>query len=454
MRNKTLVSLGALALALLGVLALVLTNGSRGPGDADATAVRAEPATVRPITVRVSAPGRLEPGNGVKISARVSARIAELPFEAGDRVEAGDVLVRLDDTDLAASLRARKAQYAAQRVDLGVAEANLRADRARLVADEASLADAERARDRAADLFGRKAVSRAEVEATELDAARLRAGLEAGRAGLEAAEANLDALRFRLDAAQADIDVAQGSLDDTTITSPIGGTVTRVDADVGELVVTGTMNNPGTVILEVADLGTILVVAQVDEADIARVKVGQAARVDIDAYADRSFEGTVRRVALARMSAQDLTDMGGGSGNGNAYRVDVELDTAGVPVLSDLTADVEILTATFDDPLTVPTQAVLGHAVDDLTTAQRERPEVRQGKTRTPVVYRVVDGRTVATPVAVGASDLEYTIVASGLEPGERIVTGPFSVLETLHDDMAVRTDADGAAEAGGADER
>ena len=445
--KKLLIALAVIVVLLvgLGVVGWVVGSRFQRPGDGAGAGleVRAEDVTRRPITVRVSAPGRLEAKENVQISARVSARIAELPFEEGDRVEAGDTLVRLDDTDLAAALRARQATYAAQQVDLGVAEARLRASRARLAADDAILADARRDLNRKVNLFESKDISQADVEAAQVQVDRLVAELESAKTQIEAEEANLGSLRFRLEVAQAEIDLAQDALEDSIITSPIAGVVTRVNAEVGELVVTGTMNNAGTVIMEVADLDTMLVVTQIDEADIADVRLGQAAEITIDAYSDTTFAGEVTNVALARMSAQDLADMGGGGGNSNSYKVEVLLDKQGVDVLTDLTADVEILAQTFDDPLTVPTQAILGYPVDDLSTELRELPEVRRGKTRTPVVYRVEGGKAVVTPVKVGESDLEHTILESGVAEGDRVVTGPFSALEQLADDKAVRVEGE-----------
>src|SRR5213078_5154786 len=114
-------------------------------------------------------------------------------------------------------------------------------------------------------------------------------------------------MQHNLDAAEAEIARAKDNLSYTVITSPIDGVVTKLNAEVGELVVTGTMNNPGTVIMEVADLSTMLFKARVDESTVASVKIGQHAIVRVPAYKDREFHGTVTTVALANTEEKDGT---------------------------------------------------------------------------------------------------------------------------------------------------
>ena len=120
-------------------------------------------------------------------------------------------------------------------------------------------------------------------------------------------DANLLVMQHQAEAAQAEIARATDEMGYTKMYSPIDGVVTRLNAEVGELVVTGTMNNPGTVIMEVADLSTMLFKARVDESAIASLKVGQKAIVRVPAYKDHEFSGTVQTVALANTEAKDGT---------------------------------------------------------------------------------------------------------------------------------------------------
>ena len=210
----------------------------------------------------------------------------------------------------------------------------------------------------------------------------------------------------------------------TTITSPIDGVVTRINAEVGELVITGTMNNPGTVIMEVADLSQMLVVAQVDEADVGKLEVGQKAIIYIDAFPNREFTGVVDSIALAHDMTHTKT---------KHYRTEILLDAASEKLHCGLTAHVDIETRRHTDVLKVPTQAVLAREVDSLPLDIRENSaEVDTTKTYATVVYRYIDGKAVVTPVKIGESDLTHTIIKSGITEEDKIVVGPYKVLEDI----------------------
>jgi HlyD family secretion protein len=232
------------------------------------------------------------------------------------------------------------------------------------------------------------------------------------------------------DAAQAEIARATDDLSYTKMYSPIDGLVTKLNAEVGELVVTGTMNNPGTVVMEVADLSKMLFKARVDESAIASVKVGQKASVRVPAYKDREFNGVVTTVALANTEEKDGTKY---------FKTEILIDIKELTVLSGLNADADIETEVHKDVITVPSQSVLGRAVDDLPTGIREKPEVMKDRTQTPVVYRVVDNNAVVTPVKVGPSDIQRTVIEAGLNAGDVVIIGPYKVLEGLTNEQKVK---------------
>ncbi len=151
-------------------------------------------------------------------------------------------------------------------------------------------------------LLGTKDISQYEFDQAQLKLDEFQAQYNAAKLGLDAAELNLKVLQHNLEAADAQIEQSQETLGYTTIVSPLDGVITRINAKVGEMVVTGMMNNPGTKILEVGDLSQMLAVAQVDEADVGKLEVGQKARVFIDAYPTQEFKGTVYTIALVDRS--------------------------------------------------------------------------------------------------------------------------------------------------------
>jgi HlyD family secretion protein len=219
-----------------------------------------------------------------------------------------------------------------------------------------------------------------------------------------------------------------------TIKSPIDGVVTRRKAEVGEMVVTGTMNNAGTVIMEVADLSQMMMFARIDETSIASVKVGQHAKVRIQAFADEIFDGTVETVALARNDdSSSMNRMSASEGSTRYFEAKIRLKTDGRRIPSGLAADADVETKTHQG-IRVPSQSVLGRPLDSLSADARTKPEVDSTKSIATVVYRYLDGKAVATPVKVGPSDETHTLILSGLKDGEPVIVGPYKILETLAD--------------------
>ncbi|MEM9372052.1 MAG: efflux RND transporter periplasmic adaptor subunit [Planctomycetota bacterium] len=366
--------------------------------------VRMESVGLGDIVRTVSAPGSIEPHTNVQISSQVSARVQALPFREGDQVRSGDVVVRLDPQDLVAILDSAKA--------------GLREQQARLGGSEARLINARLEFERLRSLFETGDVTKSELDIAE--------------ANYLQAQSDKQALEHGIDQAQAQIDQAEQDLANTTIVSPIDGVITALNAEVGETVIVGTTNNAGSVIMEIADLSNMLLQAAVDEANIAPVEVGQAATVYINAYSDREYQGTVRRIGLKRQVSTDGT---------GTFEVEIGLELAeGETLFSGLSASTDIEVERVFDSIRVPTQAVLDRRVDDLPFEVRTTNElVDSSKTFARVVYKVVDGKTVVTPVLVGASDLTGSQVLEGLGEGDRIVTGPFRVLVNLKDGQAVR---------------
>jgi HlyD family secretion protein len=422
------------------------SNRARTAAEDQPKAVRVEPAARGTLIEFVSASGDVEPRSKVAISARVSARISELPFKEGDRVTRGDpnakppvpasVLVRLDSKDLEAQLKSVEARSAAERASLRVSETRVAAQKARIQALEIMLVDARRELKRQSMLLSSNDVSQSAVDALQTKVDQQEAELLGAIASLKGEEGGLIVLAHNIEAAEAEIAKARDNLTYATIVSPIDGVVTRMNAEVGEVAMMGTMNNAGTMILEVADLSEMVLKAKVDENAIADVAVGQRAKVRMEAYRDRVFDGVVRNVALANFDPSLVRGAGSsrnmGSDGGKSFKVEVLIDTQGLRIFSGLSADVDIETRRHDAVIKVPSQCVLGREVDKLPTELRNRSEVDLSKANVPVVFRVVDGKAVVTPVTIGASDLTHTVIKSGLGAGDVVVTGPYKALEGL----------------------
>jgi HlyD family secretion protein len=447
-RRKWIIYIVVAASVLL-VIGWLVNKNRKGKDKAET--VRIEEVHRGELTERVSAPGEIEPKTTVQISARVSARIIAIPYDEGIAVTCGNpnanppippsVLVQLDAKDLESQLRLAEASRNAQEAQIEVEKAKVESSKATIVGLEASLKQAESDLGRKKELVESGAVSKADFEQIKYKVDSLRADLESSKYNLDAAKQNLVVMKHNLDAAEAKIAEAKEALSYTTITSPINGVVTRVNAKVGEMVMMGTMNNLGTVIMEVSDLSQMLVVAQVDEADIGELKVGQEAAASIQAYPNIKFRGVVNKIELKCRFSDNKT---------RYYRTEILLndDPNILKLYTGLTADVDIETRKHSNIIKVPSQAVVAREIDSLPLDIRDKSiELDKDKKFAPVVFRCIDSKAVVTPVKIGQGDLTHTIILSGLNEGDKVVVGPYKILDSLKHDQKLRDERDVEAE-------
>ncbi len=373
------------------------------------TEVRLEPAASGILTKTVAAPGRIEPKTDVDISAQIAARIIALPFRENDAVKKGDVLVRLDARDALAALES--------------SQAILKGEEARVAGAKAGLAWAQLERDRQHRLAETNDTATSAVDSAQSEFLR--------------AQSNLAAAEHSVEQARANIARAEKDVDNTIITAPINGTIVSLNAEVGELVLVGTLNNPASVILRLADLSAMLMKARIDQSNIAPVHPGQTAKVFLNAYPDRKLTGVVERVRPQRQQEQDGTVY---------FETEILLTLEAGEVLAagktGLDANVDVEVETLHEVIKIPSQAVVDRRTDELPKPVREGPNaaiIDKTKAFTRIVYVVGDdNKAIATPVTAGPSDLTHTVILAGLTPGQRVVTGPFKVLIDLKHDQLV----------------
>lgn len=350
----------------------------------------------------ISAPGTVSPRTKVDISAQVSARIVSLPFREGQRVKKGDVLVRLDAEDLAAAVDSAKARIASEEAGLD--------------GFKAALENTDRELRRRTELLSTKDITQEEFDRAKMEFDRAKSSYEQAMRSIDIARANLRR--------------AQKDLDNTTIQSTIDGVITRLDAEVGELVVVGTLNNAGSVIMQVANLGDMLLKAKVDESNISPVNGGQKCRVYINAYPGQAFGGQVERVRPTKLLDKDGTTY---------FETEIRVDLPAENALTGMLANVDIEVQTLTDVLKVPTQAIVDRSLADLPEAvTKGNDAVDHTKKFIRVVYRNIGGKATPTPVMIGPSDLSDTVVLKGLSPDDTIITGPYKALASLKTDQAV----------------
>lgn len=363
----------------------------------------------------VNAPGAIEPKQSVDVGAQVSARIIALPVEELDVVQEGDVLVRLDAESVEARLEA--------------ARSRLESAKARLVGVEASMKLAEIDLGRQKELFETGDVAKSVYESAQ--------------AAYDQAKSSVEVTKGDIRANEAQITELEKDLANTVIEATMTGVVTRVNNEVGEMVL-GTANNIGTTIMSIADLEHMILRARIDEANVALVKEGQPATVYVLAHGEREFKGVVERVRLYREFYRD----------GTAYvEAEILIEKPEGEVLGigwNANADIEVQTQF--DVIKVPSQAVMDQRVEEIPDGV-PTDHIDTAKTFCRIVYRNVDGKAVMTPVRIGSSDLTHTVILAGLSDGDQIVAGPFRALMDLKHDDPIRQQGEGDAEADAGEE-
>jgi HlyD family secretion protein len=437
---KTVLITAVVTIVVVVVVGIVLKSRTALSNEKP-TEVRLEKPVEGELVEFINAPGEVKPKRNVEISAKVSSRILELPFEEGATVTKGNsaanppvepsVVIRLDDSDLKAALRSVQAQRDAQAAQIKVSQIDIEVKKASLDECRASLDQARRHLARQKTLIGTHDISQSVMDEAQSKVDELTARLNGLDHGLESAGQNLEVMRYHLEAADAQIEQAKENLSYTVITAPINGVITKINAEVGEMVMTGTMNNPGTVIMEIADLSEMVFETEVDESSIGRISLGQKARVRLQPWPDVEFTGRVSQIALT--FARDART------SSKYYKTDIALDPDPRLTFSGMTGDADIEIARHQNVLKIPSQAVLSRNTDELPADIRESsPLVNLSKAFATVVYRCQDDKAVVTPVKIGPSDITHTVILSGLTVDDTIITGPYKVLEKIKQDQRV----------------
>jgi len=386
---------------LIGGVAILLTViiiASVRSGGPKGEKVYVEKAARKTIEAVVTAPGQIDPKVKVNISAHIVGKIEKLYFNEGDTVRRGQKLVELE-----------KPLYIAQRDRL---RAELGRTRVEVQRSRAALATAQAQYDRAQSL------SRQGIQAQELfDQARL--AYDNARAALASAEQGV--LQ-----AQAGLRSADEDLSRTTIVSPLDGKVVQLNAREGEVVVTGTMNNPGSVIAVIADLSVILVEAEVGETEVVGIGLSQKAKVKVDAIPDKEYHGHVVEIGSSAAIRQ-------GAGAGIRYfKVKVAIDDPDDRLRPGMTSQVSIVTSSAPNTVAVPIQSV----VERVPGAEDEEDDAERPKKK--YAFLAQDGKARQVEVKTGISDATHVAILSGVKEGQEVITGPFRTLKKLKDEMAI----------------
>lgn len=429
MKNKKLLRIILIVLAAL-VVFIVVGRQAGWIGGHEALRVTAEEVAQRDIVEIVTASGKVQPVTEVKISPDVSGEIIELPIREGDFVERGELLARINP-DLYVSALDRVA------ASLNTSRANLANARARSSQAEAQFINAQASYNRNKRLFDQHAISEAEYDAA-------RAQFLVAQAEVEAARQSVVGAEYQVKSAEAALKEARESLAKTSIFAPMDGTISRLDAEIGERVV-GTSQFAGTEIMRIANLNQMEVLVEVNENDIIRVSRGDTASIEIDAFRGQKFAGVVTMIAnsakVAGLSVDQVTN----------FEVRIQILPESYAHLLDedqphmspfrpgMSATVDIRTKRVFNALSVPIQAVTTRQEE---SAGRDTTAAPAGTSATPqeFVFLFRDGKAVLQSVKSGIQDSQFIEILEGLELGQEVITGPFrAVSRQLKDGDAVQ---------------
>ena len=393
MKRGLLIAGGVVVLA--GILLASLLSGRKQAGEK----VYVETASRRELTQSVKSSGQIQPRIKVNISAHVIGKIEKLYAVEGAAIAAGAPFLELEREAFLAARDNARAQLAMAKTALQQAIVSAADEVVRLA--------------RAEQLSTQGIAS---VEA--LEAARLRR---------TSADLSVEQAREAVTQARAMLVKAEDDLRKTTIYAPLSGRVIALNAEVGEVVVSGTMNNPASVIGTIADLSEILAEIDVDETEVVHLATGQRVILKVDAIPDREYTGRVVEIGSSGYAKPTQPDV-------TFFQAKVLFDAPDDSLRPGMSARAEIEVSTHADALAVPIQSVVERKPGDADTKTpaRKAPPVS-------VVFVVEDGKAKSVPVKSGISDSTDVEIVSGLTGGEQVITGPYRALRKLEDGDAVR---------------
>ena len=431
-RRKRHIILGSIGLILLCIVVSIIWSKREKP-----IPVTTEKALRKTILQTVSATGKVQPETEVKISPEVAGEITELPVEDGMSIKKGDLLVKIKPDSYKALLEQQ--------------EAAISSAKATNLQQKATMMKTEQDLKRADDMFNKKTISIQEYNAAQ--------------AAFGVAENTYESSLHEIERAQAGSSQARDQLSKTTVYSPIDGTVTILNSKLGERIV-ATGQFAGTEVMRVADLTHMQAVVDVNENDVPNVKVGDKARVKIDAYGDRKFKGTVAQIANT-----GKTTGAGTQEEVTNFEVKINLDRENVPLRPGLSCTADIETNMVKDVVAVPMQAVTirtgesnlspeeiekkkqkaadrdkgENNAEYVNERQEKQAQKEEREKLAKVVFLKKGSKAQMLKVTTGISDDTYMEIRSGVKPGDEVISGSYSAISRkLKDGAKVSYDKEG----------
>ncbi|WP_316799939.1 efflux RND transporter periplasmic adaptor subunit [Pedobacter frigidisoli] len=428
-----LITLGVIIAILIGLKVAGVIGGEK------TEKVTTEKASDKTVIETVTASGKIQPETEVKLSSEVSGEVVELKVKEGDIVKAGQLLCKVRPDVLQSGYERTVATYNAQKASVAGAQQQL-------AQNQANFINAEATYKRNVELFAKKVIS-----ASEFDSAK--AAYLSAKATLESAKENVVGAKFTLEQTGANVKEAGANLAKTTIYAPVDGVVSKLSIELGDRIL-GTSQMAGTEIMRISNLSSMEVNVDVNENDITRVKVGDKASIEVDAFSDKKFRGVVTEIASSSTAVGTTTTSSVDQVTNFSVKIRITEEMEGKQqsiFRPGMSATVDIESETVNG-LAIPIQAVFtdagksaeGAASGDQGSADKQKSKLSDKKIKQFVyTYDAKTKKVKKTEVTTGIQNDQFIIVKSGIKAGNEVVTGPYSAIQNkLKDGMLVEKTA------------
>ena len=445
--KKILIGVGALL--VLGIIVGITVYQSRK----NLVSVQTGKAVKENLSSVVSASGEIKPKTYVNIGANAFGKIVKLHVKEGDHVKKGELLAQLENVQSSADVSATRASLQAAETDFVAAKAGLDTSRADL---NRAQSDADHARldwQRAQGLYKDALIAKQDYDSKKATWESAEAMLVQAQAKVEQAKAQQDSAQKRIYQNEANLTRVSDVLQKTVYDAPFDGVITNLPVREGETVVIGIQNAPGSTLMTLADMSVITAEVKVDETDIVNVKIGQSADVTIDAIPRKVFHGTVTEIgnnAIVRSTGVSTSQATTTSEEAKDFKVVVTLSDPPAELRPGLSTTAKITTATRNNIVTIPIQALTVRTQADLTPAKdaakgsvQAAAPVNSAKQKQEIqgVFVIRNKKAEFVPVETGISGTTDIEVINGLQEGDEIITGSYKVLRTLKPGTSVKID-------------
>jgi HlyD family secretion protein len=446
---------------LIGTGAVVLIGGvvlfSIYQSTKDVVKVQTGKVARQDLTSIVSASGEIRPKEYTNVLGQGFGKITEIVVKEGDQVKRGDVLLRLESVQPAADVAAQRATIDSSQAGVQGAQANFKMAQATLEQRQADLEKAKFDWGRSQALYNEKLIAKQEYDASKSTYDAAVAAVSSARAQVQQNKATVEQVGANLAQSRAVLTHQADVLSKTIYEAPIDGIVTYIAIRVGENVVPGIQNAEGSYLMTISDMSTVTAEVKVDETDITAVRLGQSADVNIDALPGKMFKGHVTQVgdqAILRTSGLATTQTEANSQEARDFKVIVTLETPPEGLRPGLSSTAKIQTAHKSGVLAIPIQALAVRSKQELaqaasgkqpdanvTLAAAKTDSTDSAKDEIQGVFVVRSGKAVYVPVQTGVTGVTDIEITSGLQTGDEIITGSYSVLRTLKPNARIKVD-------------